>query len=66
MPDWVGDCGDIVPSLFPTVILPRLVHEATVYTLDIIGSAIGVDLTAIYSQIDEIVAQCAATVVEAA
>jgi hypothetical protein len=49
----LGDCGDVVASLWPVTIAPRLVREATETALGVIGSALGVDLTAIYRQLDE-------------
>ena len=50
----IGDCGDVVASLWPVTIAPRLVREATETALGVIGSAMGVDLAAIHQQLDEI------------
>lgn len=50
----MGDCGDVVASLWPTMILPRVVEQATRTTLDLIGTAIGVDMVGMYDQLDEV------------
>ena len=50
----IGDCGDVVASLWPVTIAPRLVREATETALGVIGSAMGSDLAAIHQQLDVI------------
>lgn len=42
----MGDCGDVIPSLWPTAILPRILSEATRSTLEIISAALGVSINA--------------------
>lgn len=54
MPEYVGDCGDVIASLWPVTIAPRIMREATALSLDMIGAAMGVDLNAIHAQLDDI------------
>lgn len=54
MPEYVGDCGDVIASLWPVTIAPRIMREATTQTLTVLGATIGVDLNAINAQLDDI------------
>lgn len=54
MPEYVGDCGDVIASLWPVTIAPRIMREATTQTLAVLGATIGVDLNAINAQLDDI------------
>lgn len=54
MPEYVGDCGDVIASLWPITIAPRIMREATTQTLAVLGATIGVDLNAINAQLDDI------------
>lgn len=39
--DWQGDCGDVVASLWPRTIAPRIAADGTEAALNVIGSLIG-------------------------
>lgn len=49
---WPGDCGDVAAALWPTVIAPRVIREGCDIALDMIGSALGVDLSAFSHMLD--------------